>query len=353
MDLFIRFIFMRLLTFLLIPVCAFAAPWVVGTSGAPGTQSCASSCHGEGGGTVEIHNFPESYVPDSTYIIQLTSTGLPIKNFNASCRIGTSSLNAGVILPHTGTATYSVDNETNGVHATALDQDTMEFRWRAPIHGTGPVTLYVAAHQGHDTGPNSDLQVSAAEFFIPQPPDTPSHPSPADNATLVSVLSSLHWDEVNRAESFNIYFGESSPPPLVATQTLISFTPDTLLYETRYYWRIEAVNTVGATSGPEWSFSTESAAAVSTPVAVKFSVTPPYPNPFNSSTTFSIDAIGERPLTLQVFDVRGRLVETLFNGVSKSGQNSFTWHAHGAGGVYFIRAQLDHKSFTHKILFLK
>jgi hypothetical protein len=317
----------------------------------PGTQSCASSCHGEGGGTVEIHNFPESYVPDSIYIVRLTSTGLPIKNFNASCRAGTSSLNAGVMLPFTNTATYSAENETNGVHATALDQDTLEFRWRAPIHGTGRVTLYVAAHQGHDTGPNSDLQVSADEMFIPQPPDTPGHPTPEDGATMVSVHGTLNWDEVDRAESFNIYFGESSPPPLVTTQTQISYSPDTLLYETHYYWRVEAVNEIGTTSGPVWSFTTEAATAVTSPIAHEFKVNSPYPNPFNSSTTLSFDLNGELPLTLQVFDVQGRLVETLFDGISHSGQNSFVWQADGAGGVYFIRAQLDQKSFTQKFFF--
>jgi hypothetical protein len=353
MDLFVRFISMRLLTFLLIPACAVAAPWVIGYSGAPGTQSCASSCHGEGGGTVEVQNFPESYVPDSTYIIRLTSTGLSIKNFNASCRVGTSSLNAGVILPHTNTATYSTENETNGVHATALDQDTLEFRWRAPIHGTGPVTMYVAAHQGHDTGPNNDIVIFSDEMFIPQPPDTPSHPFPADQAMNVSVLSSLNWDEVERADSFHVYFGEASPPPLVSTQTLISYSPDTLLHETQYFWRIEAVNVVGSTSGPVWSFTTESASAINTPVAQEFFIAPPFPNPFNSSTTLSFDLNGELPLTLQVFDVQGRLVETLFDGVSHSGNNTFVWKADGAGGVYFIRAQLDRQTFTQKVLFLK
>ncbi|MCB1058994.1 MAG: T9SS type A sorting domain-containing protein [Calditrichaeota bacterium] len=344
---------MKVLLFFLLPACVFAEPWVVGCSGAPGTQSCASSCHGEGGGTVEVHNFPESYVPDSTYIIQLTSTGLPIKNFNASCRIGTSSLTGGVILPHTNTATYSVDNEPNGVHAIAFDQDTLEFRWRAPNPGTGNVTLYVAAHQGHDTGPNTDLQISAEELFIPQPPDTPSHPSPADQAEMVSVLSSLHWDEVDRAESFNVYFGQSSPPPLVSTQTQISYAPDTLFYETTYFWRIEAVNDVGTTAGPEWSFSTEAASAAAVPVAREFSLTPPFPNPFNGSTRLSFDINGELPLTLQVFDLQGRLVETLFDGVSHSGLNTFVWQASGASGVYFLRTRIAGTPLTQKVLFLK
>ncbi|MBL0063243.1 MAG: hypothetical protein IPP40_17610 [bacterium] len=100
MQLFLLLLFISPLT---------AAPWTVGNSGAPGTSSCASSCHGEGEGTVVIVGFPESYIPDSTYLIRLTATDLPIKNFNASCRVGASSLTAGVMIGNGVTATYSVE----------------------------------------------------------------------------------------------------------------------------------------------------------------------------------------------------------------------------------------------------
>ncbi len=345
--------FMRLFSLLLCPLILSAAPWIVGASGAPGTQSCASSCHGDGTGTVEVHGFPESYVPDSSYIVQLTSTGLTIANFNASCRVGTSSLNAGVIFGQGMTATYSVPNETNGVHATTLYQDTLEYRWRAPTFGTGQVRMYVAAHQGQDTGPNTQIMLAASETIVPRPPDIPGRPFPADSATDISVTTQLHWDEVARADSFRVFFGTMSVPPLVATQTLISYSPDTLLFDTQYFWRIEAFNDVGTTSGPEWSFTTGQFVSVSPSLVGDFTLYPPYPNPFNGSTSIRMDLLGNVPLAIQVYDVQGRLVETLYDGLSRHGLNEFVWQARGGAGVYFIRAEVNYLPTVFKTLFLK
>ncbi|MBL0063242.1 MAG: hypothetical protein IPP40_17605 [bacterium] len=67
----------------------------------------------------------------------------------------------------------------------------------------------------------------------------------------------LHWDEVAFADSFRVYFGTASQPPLVAQQTALAFDPGDLVFNTLYYWRVEAVNEDRATSSPEWNFTTE------------------------------------------------------------------------------------------------
>jgi len=344
---------MQLFLLLIFTFPLFAEPWTVGNSGAPGTQSCASSCHGEGAGSVEVHGFPESYYPDSSYLIRLTSTGLSIKNFNASCRVGTTSLNAGVLLGEGMTANYSVANESNGVHAIEFDQDTLEFRWIAPVHGTGEVRLYVAAHQGHDTGPNNDLMLVSDEIFVQQPPDVPSHPFPTDGATNVSVNVNLHWDEVVGADSFRVYFGTTDTPPLVTQQTSITFAPGQLDNATQYFWRIEAINEVGVTVGPSWNFTTEQSSGSHVPFVGDFMLEPPFPNPFNGTTTLRMQLIGNVPLTIDIYNVQGRFVETLFSGISQHGRNEFLWRANGSAGVYFIRANINHKPVIYKVLYLK
>ncbi len=344
---------MQLFLLLIFTFPLFAEPWTVGNSGAPGTQSCASSCHGDGAGSVEVHGFPESYHPDSSYLIRLTSTGLSIKNFNASCRVGTTSLNAGVILGEGMTANYSVANESNGVHAIEFDQDTLEFRWIAPVHGTGEVRLYVAAHQGHDTGPNNDLMLVSDEIFVQQPPDTPSHPFPPDNSAQISIHTFVSWDGVVGADSFRVFFGAVTPPPLVGAQSSLTFDPGTLEYMTIYFWRIEAFNEVGSTSGPEWSFTTEQNSSSHGPFVGDFMLEPPFPNPFNGTTTLRMQLIGNVPLTIDIYNVQGRFVETLFSGLSQNGRNEFLWRANGSAGVYFIRANINHTPIIYKILYLK
>ena len=62
------------------------------------------------------------------------------------------------------------------------------------------------------------------------------------------------------------------------------------------------------------------------------------PNPFQGNTTirFRLDEAG--PVHLALYDVQGRFVRTLLEGVRPAGENSFSMDARGLpGGVYFYR----------------
>jgi hypothetical protein len=66
----------------------------------------------------------------------------------------------------------------------------------------------------------------------------------------------------------------------------------------------------------------------------------PFPNPFNPSTQirFSLAEPGE--CTLAVFDLLGRQVATLIDGVRPAGMQIISWNASGQpAGVYFCRLQ--------------
>jgi hypothetical protein len=136
-----------------------------GYSSAPGSKgTCASSCHGSSGGTVQVSGFPTEYMPGQSYTVAVAhSGGSAIKQFNGSCRVGTGSTNAGTISAGTNTSTYSTNGETNGVHLSSSDKDNAEFVWTAPPAGTGEVTLYVAGHQGTAGGPNTKVVMVAQE----------------------------------------------------------------------------------------------------------------------------------------------------------------------------------------------
>jgi hypothetical protein len=136
-----------------------------GYSGAPGSYgSCASSCHGQPGGTVQVSGFPTNYTAGQIYTITVANNGgSAIRQFNGSCRIGTGSTNAGIIAAGTNTATYNVGVETNGIHLSAVDQTSCTFLWTAPAAGTGEVRLYIAGHQGSYGNVNTDIVLRAAE----------------------------------------------------------------------------------------------------------------------------------------------------------------------------------------------
>jgi hypothetical protein len=60
------------------------------------------------------------------------------------------------------------------------------------------------------------------------------------------------------------------------------------------------------------------------------------PNPFGDGTTFVFDLSGDggntRPTRLDIFDVNGRLVRTLVDGVLAPGRHEAMWDAVGDGG---------------------
>ncbi|MBK6764993.1 MAG: T9SS type A sorting domain-containing protein [bacterium] len=232
-------------------------------SGAPGTLgSCASSCHGQSNGTVEITGFPESYVPDSTYLITIAAvSGQSINNFNASVRVGTGSTNAGTLSNGANVSTYNVAQETNGVHFSTNNHTSGTFNWLAPAEGTGTVRLYAGSFQGtnENSGQNSEFVLVAEEDVIEAPPGLATNPSPPDSAVDVPVMNTLlAWTAANRANSYEIFIGLEDAYWSIGSTTATNITiPDVLNYAADYVWRVDPTNDFGTTTGTTWHFSTE------------------------------------------------------------------------------------------------
>ncbi len=69
-----------------------------------------------------------------------------------------------------------------------------------------------------------------------------------------------------------------------------------------------------------------------------------YPNPFNPATTISYELGTTARVTLKVFDVLGREVETLENGERAAGVHHVAWNAGArASGVYLCRLEVARK----------
>jgi len=62
-----------------------------------------------------------------------------------------------------------------------------------------------------------------------------------------------------------------------------------------------------------------------------------YPNPFNPSTRISYTVPSESLVRMRVFDVIGRQIAELYNGLRQAGSYEAQWHADAPGGVYFYR----------------
>jgi len=79
-----------------------------------------------------------------------------------------------------------------------------------------------------------------------------------------------------------------------------------------------------------------------------------FPNPFNPTTTIRYSIVQTSNVSLQVFDMLGREVQTLVNATQAPGQYSVTLNAKNLGsGVYFYRLNAGTFSETKKLMLVK
>jgi C1A family cysteine protease len=103
------------------------------------------------------------------------------------------------------------------------------------------------------------------EQYLPAPLQ---NPSPGQGATNIESNCELQWDggDPNDGDlvSYDIYFGTTPSPPYLTTigtypaaQNRLYYVLPSLELNTRYYWKIDAVDSRGAKrEGTVWSFST-------------------------------------------------------------------------------------------------
>jgi hypothetical protein len=97
------------------------------------------------------------------------------------------------------------------------------------------------------------------------------------------------------------------------------------------------------------------------PLPKSFSLSQNYPNPFNPSTTIEVTVPEglEKNSILEVYDMRGRLVKTLFQGILSSERRAFTWDGKDnrglemPAGVYLCTLRQGRMSAVKKMLLVR
>jgi len=170
------------------------------------------------------------------------STTSPL-SWAAPARAQSYDVFAGTALP---LAQVSTDQTATAFQPTMLSSGTT-YLWRVDAKN----------QSGTTTGTVWSFTTAAA----PAPPDPPAGPTPADGAMSVAPASTvLSWTAAGGAASYDVAFGSSSPPPVVAQQqTSTQFNPGALAGSTTYYWQITARNNAGVTASPVWRFTTAAA----------------------------------------------------------------------------------------------
>ena len=247
-----------------------------------------------------------------------------VLNFNTSCSVYSFDIFAkrtnttGSIL--VGTSSFYLNYDMGALSTPTLSN--VNAKYTGPSDHSGdydPMTVQIVRGKiavtilftGNSTGPGSALAY----------PDSERICTVSLTITNPSQNASLTWDELNSAI------------------TTLNFQPVTHSF---YGGDTNPIRPAGLTSVKETS-----------PIA--FALMQNYPNPFNpeSEIKFSVEKSGRA--TLQVFNVAGQLVATLFDGVAEAGQY---YHirfgsSHLASGVYFYRLQSFNKTDVKKMLLMR
>ncbi|MGA2667978.1 MAG: YCF48-related protein [Ignavibacteria bacterium] len=79
-----------------------------------------------------------------------------------------------------------------------------------------------------------------------------------------------------------------------------------------------------------------------------------YPNPFNPSTTITFDLSRPSRVKITLFDILGREVKLLYDGLRSAGTNKILFDAAGLGsGVYFYKLDTEVSTQTKKMVLIK
>ncbi len=79
-----------------------------------------------------------------------------------------------------------------------------------------------------------------------------------------------------------------------------------------------------------------------------------FPNPFNIATKIQYSLSEPSDITIEIYDLLGRIVKTLVDEEKQAGQHQAIWKAkHFSSGIYFYRIQAGDHSETKKMVLLK
>lgn len=164
----------------------------------------------------------------------------------------------------------------------------------------------------------------------------------------------LRWRSSKIATSYRVQVSSLRSMTPVLMDSTVS---DTLLQlpslsaNTRYFWRVSALNAYGSSAPSDVLFFVTGEQTLvrggNDCAPGEYRLEQNYPNPFNPVTTVSFQLAREGWVRLQVYDLMGRLIQTLADERKPAGIHNITFNADALGsGVYFY--QLTSGSFVDR-----
>ena len=205
---------------------------------------------------------------------------------------------------------------------------------------------------------DSSSQVIAVDFHLLPRSDTGHgiirglvHSNGNKAGAVVSAV-----DEQNKVVSYAIVDknGHYSIEGLLPGSYKVS--ADLINYQTSVASAVAVNYTANSLKKQDLTINSTTATGTSQEVSVVsgFALYQNYPNPFNPSTMITFTLPQKENVTLTIYDVLGREVTKLINGVTAEGDHSVEFNAAGyASGMYIYKLEAPGLSISRKMLLLK
>ncbi|NUO81262.1 T9SS type A sorting domain-containing protein [candidate division KSB1 bacterium] len=177
-------------------------------------------------------------------------------------------------------------------------------------------------------------------------PSAPALVSPANGATLVSLLPTLTWNAADSATTYRVQVASDPNFSSLVVDTSDVFTTsidvvDRLAERTLHFWRVNATNNFGTSDwSSTWFFTTGTVAVAerNEDLPREFSLSQNYPNPFNPTTSIVYTLPQSAHVELKVFNALGHEVLVLVNEKKPAGSHALVVDASKLeSGVYLYR----------------
>ena len=140
-----------------------------------------------------------------------------------------------------------------------------------------------------------------------------------------------------------------------------TYTDNTVAAETRYTYRIKAINGAGTSERSRWYHIDTPAAPASKPAVADGppGLAPNAPNPFNASTLIPYRLDVDGPVRLEIYNLLGQSMRTLVDEVQAAGAYQVHWDARDrrgalvSAGMYLVRLHYPGGVQTQRLLYLK
>jgi hypothetical protein len=215
------------------------------------------------------------YLNIEVYINSLTNTPAPafVKHPTGISLTASSfelpAPNSKVVINWTDNAdnetNFVIERSENGTSFTVIAQPTTNATTYDDITGLLPNKIYyyrIKAVAGSIESAYSPV-VSVTTPPIAAAPTVTANPSPANNSQQVELSNGsvkLIWTGSSNTVRYYVFFGTDAANLAQVADIVYgaapSFTVNNLLENTNYYWRVDATNAKGTTTGNAWNFRT-------------------------------------------------------------------------------------------------